>query len=55
MLRVELAVYDYLIVDHPEVSDFEYKKLLSEKQTVLLQWNRIANRFQLAGKKKKQK
>lgn len=46
LVKVELEVCEYIAIDHPEVSETDYEKLVKYKQPVYLLWNAAAQRFE---------
>lgn len=45
LIKVELEVCEYIAIDHPEVSESDYEKLVNEKKIVYLLWDPRAGRF----------
>ncbi|MEL7121743.1 MAG: hypothetical protein AAFO07_20000 [Bacteroidota bacterium] len=46
-IKIELDICDYLQVDYPEVTDQQYDRLIDEKKSVNLVWDRHSNKFEI--------
>ncbi len=48
VVKIELDICDYLQFDYPEVTDYQYDKLINGKKNVYLEWNKASNKFQIS-------